>query len=283
MPLCGKSASLTLLLLAVWARCGSAQGPAYGSVLPVDSAGVASTAVSPLPDEADASLGAALLSLALPGAGQYRQGRGRAWMYLAVEATAWAVHLAEQAQGRRYRARYRDFAWTIARVHTSSRQDGDWAYYEALTKWRRSGSYDQDGLRPGTQPELDPTTFNGAVWALARDIYFPPGQTVSEGDPAYTRALEYYQARAYGPSFLWDWSSTPGAQAEYEHLIDKSDGGFRHATIALGAVFANHLVSSADAYLTGREPGEPSHLSIQPEMTGQGTRWTAHVRIPVSR
>jgi hypothetical protein len=233
------------------------------------------------PDQAsDASV---LLSLALPGAGQYRSGQTRAWAYVAVEAAAWVLFLDRRAAGQDFKRRYRDYAWNTSRFHTTSRQEGDWAYYEALTKWGRSGLYDRNDALGGTQPELDPATFNGAVWALAREIYFPAGQSVSEGDVAYQQALSYYQSQAYGPAFLWDWGATPGAQQEYGRLIDRSDQGFRQATIALGAVVANHLVSAADAYLSARGRRELSHLSFAPDVRPWGTRWTAEVRLPVPR
>jgi len=281
MRLRRMGAAGTLLLLALPAATARAQEPDSGPIVRVHSAGV--VPVTPEPEAANTSLGPSLLSLALPGAGQYREGHTRAWAYLALEAAAWTVHLAEQAQGKRYRTRYRDFAWTAARIQSGPRQDGDWSYYEVLTHWMRSGAYDRDRTQSGLQPETDATTFNGSIWALARDIYFPPGQTVAAGDPAYTRALQYYEERAYGPSFLWDWSSDPAAQTRYAQLIDKSDAGFRHATIALGAVFANHLISAADAFLTGRSPESRSHAFLRPDLTGRGTRWTAGFRIPVSR
>ena len=138
MRLCGKSACVALLLLSVGARAVRAQveNPAVVSGMrPANAFRPDDTA------EGTASLTSSLLSLALPGAGQVREGRTRAWAYLAFEAAAWTAHLAEQAQGRRYRTRYRDFAWTNARVHTAPREDGDWAYYETMSHWMRSGAF----------------------------------------------------------------------------------------------------------------------------------------------
>lgn len=282
MRLRSMSAALTLLFLPVSANAVRAQAPRRTiPILRIPGTGVGP--MMPRPEATSTSLGSSLLSLAVPGAGQFREGHRRAWAYIALEAAAWTVHLTEQAQGRRYRTRYRNFAWTTARIRSAPREDGDWAYYEVLTHWARSGAYDRDDAQPGIQPELDATTFNGAVWALAQEIYFAPGQTVTVGDSAYIRALQYYQRRAYGPSFLWDWNSNSVARDRYAQLIDKSDAGFRHATIALGAVFANHLISAADAFLTGRDSESRPHAFLQPDATGRGTRWTARFRIPVPR
>lgn len=227
-------------------------------------------------------LGAGLLSLAVPGAGQYRLGQSRSWAYLALEVAAWTVQLSQEAEGRRLRNQYHDLAWNAARFHTMPRREGTWAYYEVLIHWTRSGAYDANPTEAGTQPEPDPSTYNGSVWLLAREIYFPPGQTPSPGSPAYQEALAYYEARAYGPAFLWDWSSSPGEQQKYARLINRSDSGFRRATIALGAVFANHLISAIDAYISGRDSGarDRVHLTLEPDMMLGSTRWTARLRIP---
>lgn len=227
----------------------------------------------------------AFLSLALPGAGQYRLGQARSWAYLAIEVLSWTLHLEERSRALDLRTRYHNLAWTAARLHTTTRREGTWAYYELLVHWTRSGAYDVDPTTPGTQPEADPSTYNGWIWTLAREIYVPPGQTVTAGDPAYQQALAYYESRAYGPGFLWDWSGSPGSQREYARLINRSDSGFRNATIALGAVFVNHLVSAVDAYLSGRARGRApaAHLLVEPDITPFGARWTARLRVALPR
>lgn len=196
--------------------------------------------------------GAAAASLVLPGFGQHRLGQVRKWVYWALEATAWALHLERRARGGELRDRYRDLAWAEARHQLGPRTDGDFGYYEVLAAWTRSGEFDHDPTSIGVQPEDDPASYNGFIWERARAIYFPAGQMVGAGDDAWTRALDYYVQRAYGPGFLWDWSSNPQAREELAELIERSDARFRQATTALGAVLLNHFISAVDAYTTAR-------------------------------
>jgi hypothetical protein len=156
--------------------------------------------------------------------------------------------------------------------------DGDWAYYETLEEWMRSGAFDADAQRSGVQPEEDPTTFNGYVWSLAKGQNFAAGTEPSEDDPAYIRALAYYERRAYGPDYLWDWSGKEGAVQRYEELIRESDDRFHQATTALGAVLANHLLSGADAFLSARLRGEAG-LRVTPGSATGRTGWTLALRL----
>lgn len=219
-------------------------------------------------------------SLVLPGWGQWHLGQRRSWAYLAVEAGLWVTRLELRASGNHYRDRYQDAAWGSGRIQDGERTEGSWAYYEAMTEWRRSGAFDADPATPGVQPEEDPSTFNGAKWALARGIYSESGAPPGESDPAYDRALAYYEEHAYGSAFLWDWTGKDAALANYRHLIDRSDQRFRQASAALGAVLANHVLSAVDAYISAR--GGPStglRVTSQPRPTG--TRWTVSARLVV--
>ena len=198
--------------------------------------------------------GRAFLSSALvPGLGQYQQGRRRWVAYLGAEvAFAW-LHLARKSDARDLRGRYRDLAWEVARGGGPSdlRADGDFVYYETLSKWTRSGAFDQEPSTPGTTPETDPGTFNGSIWALAAEIFDldPENPTAS---PGYAGAVAYYEERAYGSAFLWDWGSDPASQARFGDLIVDSDRKFRSAREALGLLLANHLVSALDGFVTAR-------------------------------
>ncbi len=206
----------------------------------------------------------ALLSLVLPGAGQHVLGQDRKWVYLAVEVAGWVLYAERSGAGRDLRHRYRDFAWERGRIQSGPRVDGDFEYYERLTKWSRSGAFDADAGMPGVQPEMDAATFNGSMWALAVQIFFPPGQSVTPSDPSYQSALAYYQQRAYGPELLWDWSSAPGDQQELASLIGASDSRFRQARTAVGVVLVNHLVAAVDAYLSARGRSSPVQVRLLP-------------------
>jgi hypothetical protein len=232
-------------------------------------------------------VGPTLLSLALPGAGQHVLGQNRKWVYLALEVAGWAFWAERRAAAFDYRDRYRDFAWDAGRIQTGTRVDGDFDYYERLTKWARSGEFDADPASEGVQPELDASTYNGSIWSLAAQIFLPPGQSVSETDPAYEAALAYYQERAYGTALLWDWTGAPEGREELARLIRASDSRFGHATTALGVVIANHLVSAADAYLSARGRESPARLRFAPAgalgFGGHGRGWLAVVSIGVGR
>lgn len=239
-------------------------------------------AVEPRIQGSMAQGGNAVASLVLPGAGQHRLGQTRKWAYLAVEATAWALFFERRHRVGDLRDRYRDLAWTAARIQGPTRVDGDFEYYETLSQWLRSGTFDQDPARGGVQPEPDPTAFNGSIWERARAIFFPAGQQVVEGDPAYSSALGFYEANAYGSAFLWDWSTNPGAQGELRDLIRGSDDRFRQATAALGAVLFNHVVSAVDAYVSGR-PSAGREPRVQMVPVGSGHEIVVVVRVPTPR
>src|SRR5690606_5371015 len=156
-------------------------------------------------DESAPRHGAAapFLSVILPGAGQYRLGQTRWIAYAALEAAGWLWFRDRRASGLDFEARYRDLAWDVARTGTTGvRRDGDFHDYEALARYERSGAFDADATRAGVQPETDPSTYNGALWALARAMFFPAGaDSLPVDSPEYARALEYYVERAVAAEF----------------------------------------------------------------------------------
>jgi hypothetical protein len=224
-----------------------------------------------------------LLSLAVPGVGQRVMGQRRGWVYLSLEVVGWAFWLDRRMAGADYRDRYRDLAWEVARIPSGPRADGAFPYYETLSDWPRSGDYDSDASTSGLQPEGDPTTYNGAIWARAVDLFLPGGAVVSESDPAYQSALAYYGDRAYGTEFLWDWTGEDGARSEFGDLIVESDDRFRQATNVVGAVIANHLVSAVDAYLSARGRSVPVEIRAAPGPRAGRSRWSVRVRLEAPR
>lgn len=267
----GGVAALVCMAALTAPELSGAQGRTTPSVFPeLPSAGA----------ERSSSLGPTLLSLALPGTGQHVLGQRRKWAYLALEVVAWTVYAERHASAGDYRDRYRDFAWESGRIRSGPRVDGDFEYYERLTKWQRSGVFDADPGRPGVQPELDPRTFNGSIWTLASQIFLPPGETIPETDPAHLSALAYYEQRAYGTELLWDWTGAPDGQRELARLIEASDDRFRQATTALGAVIANHLLSAGDAYLSSRGRVSPVRVRIEPDAR-MGVGWLTVVSVAI--
>tara|TARA_Y100001970_G_scaffold202063_1_gene245994 strand:+ start:6529 stop:7083 length:555 start_codon:yes stop_codon:yes gene_type:complete len=176
-------------------------------------------------------------------------------------------------KGTDLRGEYRDYAWQKARLQSGPRVDGDFDYYEVMSQWERSGHFDLDLGREGTQPELNPSYYNGLIWTRALGI-FSVGQSSGPGDPEYESAIRYYEQHAYGTGFLWNWTGTPGGRSTYADIIRKSDDRFRQARNAVGFVIANHLVSAADAFVSGRT-GLNIETRVGPGMGGSGVTLAA--------
>jgi len=193
-----------------------------------------------------------LYSALLPGASQWKMGQRRWLAYVAVEAISWVVFGRARSSAAASRDQYRDRAWDVARTFGAPREDGDFPYYEALATFESSGSFDADATLEGVQPQLDPATYNGDTWQLARQVFFSDGPDPAPGDPQYEAALEYYRGRAYDERFEWDWGGRAGDWVAYRGLIESSDADFRRASEVLGVVIANHFLSGIDGFVSAR-------------------------------
>jgi len=196
---------------------------------------------------------ALLGSAILPGAGQYMLGSDRWVPYLVLETWAWLSFLDRRREARSIAGDYRDLAWFVARrVSTGERRDTVFDYYETMSHFSASGSLDSDPRSPGIQPEIDPATFNGDLWGLARSLFLPGGADQPPGTVPYQRALAYYLTRAIPPSFAWAWGDSNLEQQSFRELIRLSDESYRTSTQVLGLILVNHLVSAVDALVLGR-------------------------------
>jgi hypothetical protein len=220
----------------------------------------------------------------VPGSGQALQGESRWVPYVALEIWSW-LRFRERRQHARERTRqYRDLAWQVARrVSVGQRRDTVFEYYEALADpgYARSGRWDADNVEEGLQPEVDPATFNGQLWALARGLFFQ-GQNYQPGSAPYARALEYYRDRAIPESYAWAWGGSSLEQQEFARLIEDSDDAYRDGTRMLGVILANHVASAVDALITARlrtivSPESEFRSGLVPG--GGGARVQAQVRI----
>lgn len=222
---------------------------------------------------------AVVASMVLPGGGQVLRGERRGFAYLAADAALWFVFAGERSDGVSDRDAYRDLAWDVARMGTGPRQDGNFDYYERLTRWTRSGAFDAAPGELGLQPETDPSTFNGDAWRLARELYWAGGDEAPTPE-AEAAALEFYRERAYDDAFTWDWSAAPGEQERFARLIRTSDDAFGRARLALGGLVANRFLSAVDVWLSSRTPGT-TELRVTPGAVGPFTvprlvlRWRA--------
>ncbi|MFP3949335.1 MAG: hypothetical protein ACLFWG_11470, partial [Longimicrobiales bacterium] len=193
-----------------------------------------------------------LASLAAPGSAQWMHGQHRTWLYMGMELVGWLGFLHARHRGADFRDAYRDVAWSYARVDAVGEDfDGGFDFYETLGQWTASGAWDADPETDGVQPETDPSTYNGNIWSLASDLYLS-GEGAASDPEALQMALLYYRERAYRPEQAWNWSGNSSQLERYRDLIERSDDSFRRATVILGAVVANHLLSAVDGFLSSR-------------------------------
>lgn len=236
------------------------------------------------PSELTLSLTPVLASAVLPGTGHWLQGRrSAALLFMATEVVGWWIHADARSAGIRarqdYRALVRDVAWSGRGGELPTAFD----YFERLATWARSGAFDRDPVSPGLQPELDPSTWNGAQWQLAANLHLRGDVAAAPSTPGYEAAIARYRERAYAADQLWDWSAAYGAQARFRDLIDQSDAGFRRARLALGMVIANHLLSPVEVYLRQRLGVSSLHLEFVPEPSVALHRARFALEFPTSR
>ena len=192
-------------------------------------------------------------SLLLPGTGQLLAHQDRGAVYLAAELIGLLRYVHLTSQGRGEAQRYRALAFDVARrAFTPTPRDTVFEYYETMERFIASGRYNQ-APGPALVPETDPATYNGSVWALARQTYWSdPNTPPDPSTPAYMRAVEFYQTHAVGPDFLWSWSDASLEQGVFREAIRKSDDAYRRSQDQLGLLLANHVLSAIDALISSR-------------------------------
>jgi hypothetical protein len=212
---------------------------------------------TPIQAPASGSAWAIAWSAVLPGSGQALLGVDRALPYLAVEAFAWTEHAKASRDYRRRRNGYRDLASRVARAPFAAfRPNGDFEYYERMTHYRETGRYDVV-VGGGLEPETDSTTYNGAMWLLARRTYWSNPDTAPDTTSAeWQRAISFYRARAYDQPYRWSWTNAPAEYAMFLDLIRESNDANRRAMQHLGLIIANHVLSTVDAFITVRLQGQ---------------------------
>jgi hypothetical protein len=254
----------TVGLLAV-AASGGAQRTAPAS-LGQANAGIADSGRKAAPWYAP------LASLAVPGLGQTLLHQNRGLGYFAVELYSFLGYRTETIEADRGRDRYRSLARDVARAFFGpNRPDGPWAYYEAMEKFDASGAFDRI---PGgdVDPEVDVTTFNGSIWKLARDTFWPdPNVTPPLNSPAYINAVNMYSQRAVQPAFQWSWQNAALEHDLYKRSISLSNDSFRRAREQLGILVANHLLSMADAFAT---------IRVRSPVLAQNSQFSVEISVP---
>ena len=194
-----------------------------------------------------------LASLLVPGTGQLLAHQDRGAVYLAAEVYLVSRFLQLDHEAMQEAQRFQNLAFDVARrAYLPVRRDTIFEYYEQMERFAESGYYDSD---PGSAflPELDPQTYNGAVWLLARRTYWEnPDVWPDPTSPEYWRAVQFYQARAVGPNFQWSWRNHSLEHEVFRDYIKRSDTAFRRAQNQVGLLLANHVLSAVDALISAR-------------------------------
>ena len=212
-----------------------------------------------------------LASLLVPGTGQLLAHQDRGAVYLAAEVYLVSRFLQLDHEAMLEARRFQNLAFDVARrSYLPVRRDTIFEYYEQMERFAESGSYDAD---PGAAfvPEADRLTYNGAVWLLARRTFWedpnvPPDPT----SPQYWRALQFYQARAVGPNFLWSWRDHSLEHEVFRDYIKRSDTAFRRAQNQIGLLLANHVLSAVDALISARMSAAAGRSAQLQTMVGPG-------------
>jgi hypothetical protein len=190
-------------------------------------------AAVPRPAGAGTSRGkAALMSLLVPGWGQYKLGSTRmAAVFGGVEVAGWASYLTF-----RHEVSLRhDSQVLYARIHARVEVDGKGAEYE-----RNIGTF------------VSSDEYNRAIVLFNAEAIYG-----DESDPARRVALirDYVQRNSYTGAQAWNWDSNDN-RIEYLKLLKSGLSANRNGNFALGVVVANHLLSAADALRPRRAPAE---------------------------
>ena len=194
-----------------------------------------------------------ILSAVVPGSGQLFTRRDHGAIYLVAEALLVTRYLSFRREAHRERARFRDLAFTVARGQFNpTARDTVFEYFEQMEEFIESGPFDLDP-GPDFLPPTDERTFNGAMWALARQTFFTNPDSIPLRDSEeYARAVAFYQRRAVGPAFQWSWRNAGLEQDLFRRSIRQSDEAFRRTTQQLGLLLVNHLLSAVDAFVSYR-------------------------------
>ncbi|MEX2527368.1 MAG: hypothetical protein WEA09_06990 [Gemmatimonadota bacterium] len=212
--------------------------------------------------------GGAVRSLLLPGWDQYLERQGRWRIFAGVEALGLLAGGHQTWEARRFRDSYRNLAWEQARAGLAAKRlDGDFEYYEAMSSFASSGVFDRQPDVDALYPENDPATYNGALWRLSRQL-FSLEEGVDPTHPTAAPALQHYRARAIQPEYEWDWGGDLQARERFSRWIERSDDARSRATLFMGLLLANHLLSGLDALVPGASDEPRVILGFDPAFRG---------------
>ena len=186
---------------------------------------------------------APLMSLIVPGSGQFRQGKERSVIYLTVEALYWWKLSKDVSERRRSSDAYKDLARRVARANYRPRSgDGDWTYYESMRDYLESGNFSM--VENGLQPETDTTTFNGRLWQLIRRT--TPGCT--DTNAACSAGITRYTQAAIPADLQWSWTNAQLQWDLFKRTTELRNDANHAVQQDVSILVFNHLLSMVDAF-----------------------------------
>jgi hypothetical protein len=181
---------------------------------------------------------ALLLSMALPGGGQYYLGNdARAKVMFVSEAGVWAAFTGLRIQGRMRENTYEEMAELFAGVEGGHDDD----YYLMMAHYISSEEYNIDVLREAR--------------------YRFPGDRDSQ--------LEYLASNGYFGTDAWEWESTE-RMLDFRRTRTDSRDSYRRATLTTGFAVLNRLISMVDVYLTFKLGNAEKQTSVPHLRVEQG-------------
>jgi hypothetical protein len=159
-----------------------------------------------------------LLSLAMPGFSQVRQGKSYGYAMLAAEAALIGTSLYLGSEADLLMDESYTYALKFAQINPA---DYGPEYLKNLGKFNSSG-YDADG-------------YNATIRRQAQNL-FP-------GDP--TAQQNYIAEHAYGEELYWKWENA-GKRAEYNRMRNTSQDLESYGKLVVGVLILNHLASGID-------------------------------------
>ncbi len=164
-----------------------------------------------------------LMSAAVPGAGQFLQGRNRAFAYMGLEAIAWIAHFAWKDAGNKKEGEYEAYA----RNHWD------------LEQWNALASESSDTCRalpPGVNYADAKATIESFLESGNYQHYY---EDIGK--------LEAYRA-GWDDFSCSDPESMSSNRREYRGMRADSNDYLDRSKSAVTVVFLNHIISAVDAY-----------------------------------
>lgn len=174
-----------------------------------------------------------LLSLAVPGFSQIRQGQSYGYVMLAAEAALIGTSLYLNSEADLLMDESYTHALKFAGVNPA---DYDKEFLKNLGKYNSSG-FDADG-------------YNATIRREAQRL-FP-------GDPSAQQS--YIDEHAYGENRSWRWQSID-KRSEYNRMRNNSQDLESYGKLVVGVIILNHLASGIDVLRSGAQ-GRRTDLSV---------------------